>query len=54
MCINLFHIYILTRIVGESCRDDSVKEGSGDAEGPVGGEDGEGLDVQVVGLLLWW
>lgn len=33
--------------------DDGVEEGGGDAEGTVGGEYGEGLDVEIVRLLLW-
>ena len=31
--------------------DDGIKKGGGDAQGTVWGEDGEGLDIEVVGLL---
>ena len=53
MCINFLHIDILTRIVGEGGGDDGVKERGGYAEGAIGREDSESLNVEVVGLLIW-
>lgn len=51
MGVDLFHVYILRRVVGKGGGDDSVKKGGGDAKGTVWGKDSEGLDIEVVGLL---
>ena len=53
MCVDLFYFYVLTRVVNEGGRDNGIKKGGGDTKGTVGGEDGEGLDVEVMGLLMW-
>lgn len=54
MRVDLLDVYILPRTVGEGGGNDGVKERSGDTEVAVRGQDGEGLDVEVVGLLVWW
>lgn len=55
MCVDLFDVYILPWVVGESCRYDGVEKGGGETKGTVGREDGESLNVEVVRLLLgWW
>ena len=53
MCVDFFHVYVLTRIVEEGGGDDGVKKGGRDAKGTVGRKNGEGLNVEVVGLLRW-
>ena len=54
MRVDFFYVYVLMRIVDEGGRDNGIKKGGGDTKGTVGRQDGEGLDVEVVGVLMWW
>ena len=51
MCVDLFHVYVLKRVVDQGGRDDGIKKGGGDTQGTIWRKDGESLDVEVVGLL---
>lgn len=52
MRVDLLYLDVLARVVNEGGRDSGIKKGGGDTKGTVGREDGEGLDVEVVGLLM--
>ena len=51
MCIDLFHVYVLRRVVDKGGRDDGIKKGGGDTQGTIGRKDSESMDVEIMGLL---
>ena len=51
MRVDLSHIYALTRIVNEGGGNDGIEQRGGDSERAIGREDGESLNVDIVGLL---
>ena len=52
MCVNLLDVYTLLRVVGEGGTDDGVEERHCNAERTIWGENGERLNVEVVGSLM--